>query len=47
MLRDGAITFGDLTGKPAQCGVVCGKCHRAGNYRVAGLIHDRGRDDSQ
>lgn len=44
MPRDGAIVFGDLTGKLGSLRVVCSKCDRAGGYRVARLIHERGRD---
>jgi hypothetical protein len=44
MPRDGAIIFSDLTGKLGTSRVVCEKCERAGNYRVARLIHERGRD---
>jgi len=43
MPRDGAITFSDLTGKLAALRVTCDKCNRAGSYRVARLIDDRGR----
>ena len=44
MPRDGAIIFRDLIGKLGSLRVTCGKCNRAGSYRVANLIHDRGRE---
>ena len=42
--RDGAIIFGDLIGKLDVLYVHCGKCSRAGRYRVQDLIDERGRD---
>lgn len=44
MPREGAIVFGDLTGKLGSLRVVCSKCERAGSYRVARLIQERGRE---
>jgi hypothetical protein len=44
MPRHGAITFGDLIGQLGSLRVTCSKCDRTGSYRVARLIHDRGRD---
>jgi hypothetical protein len=37
MLRDGAITFGDLVGKLEVLRVACDSCGRAGSYRVMRL----------
>ena len=44
MPRDGAVIFSDLLGKLGSLRVTCTKSERAGSYRVARLIHDRGRD---
>jgi hypothetical protein len=44
MPRDGAILFGDLTGKLDMLRVACEKCGRDGRYQVQRLIKDRGRD---
>jgi hypothetical protein len=44
MPRDGATIFSDLTGKLDVLRVACGKCERAGSYRVVGLIDTRGGD---
>jgi hypothetical protein len=43
-LRDGAITFGDLEGKLGALRVECSTCTRAGQYWIARLIEQRGRD---
>ena len=43
MPRDGAIIFSDLVGKLDVLRVTCGKCERAGRYRLDRLIKDRGR----
>jgi hypothetical protein len=43
--RDGAIIFGDLIGKLDMLRVECGKCGRAGRYRLADLITRYGRDE--
>jgi hypothetical protein len=42
MPRDGAIIFADLIGKLDVLYVHCGKCSRAGRYRVQNLIGERG-----
>jgi hypothetical protein len=34
MPRDGATTFGDLVGRLEELRVTCGKCGRAGRYRL-------------
>jgi len=44
MLRDGAIIFGDLTGKLDVPYVHCAKCARSGRNQVKRLIEERGRD---
>ena len=44
MPRDGAIIFGDLTGKLKLLRVSCEKCRRAGSYAISYLIADRGGD---
>jgi hypothetical protein len=44
MPRDGAIIFGDLTGKLPVLHVSCSKCGRAGHYLLFRLIKARGRD---
>jgi len=44
MPRDGAILFGDLTGKLDDLRVSCHKCGRFGRYPVQRLIKDRGRE---
>ena len=44
MRRDGAILFGDLTGKLDVLRVACDSCGRAGSHRVARLIEQHGRD---
>jgi hypothetical protein len=44
MPRDGAILFGDLTGKLDDLRVACDKCGRFGRYPVQRLIKDRGRN---
>jgi len=44
MPRDGAIIFGDLTGKLDVLRVACDKSGRSGRYQVQRLINDRGRD---
>jgi hypothetical protein len=44
MPRDGATTFGDLDGKLGMLRVECQKCERVGQYWVARLIEQRGRD---
>jgi hypothetical protein len=44
MPRDGAIIFGDLIGKLDMVRIECGKCGRAGRYRLADLIVRYGRD---
>jgi hypothetical protein len=46
MLRDGAITFGDLVGKLGLIRVECSKCERAGWYSVRLLIQQYGRDST-
>jgi hypothetical protein len=40
----GAIIFSDLIGKLDVLRVACDKCGRAGRYRLARLIDQRGRD---
>ncbi len=44
MPRDGAIIFGDLTGKLDVVRVACDKCARAGRYRLNHLIEHHGRE---
>jgi len=44
MPRDGSVTFGDLIGKLDVLRVTCGKCERAGLYRVDNLIRRHGHD---
>ena len=44
MPRAGAITFGDLDSKLDVLRVVCRKCDRRGQYHVARLIEEHGRD---
>jgi hypothetical protein len=44
MPRDGAIIFSDLIGKLDVLNVACDKCGRAGHYRLAHLIGQRGLD---
>ena len=44
MPRDGAIIFGDLTGKIDMLRVSCEKCGRDGCYGLGRLIEKRGRD---
>ena len=44
MPLNGAITFGDLTGKLDLLEVACDKCGRKGRYAVARLIEQRGAD---
>ena|SRR5262245_34354920 len=44
MPRDGAIIFGDLTGKLDVLYVHCAKCTRSGRYQVKRLIEERGRN---
>ena len=41
---DGAIIFGDLTGKLDVLSVACSKCNRSGRFRLSRLIDSRGRD---
>ena len=43
MPRDGAIIFSDLIGKLDVLRVACDKFGRAGRYRLARLIDQRGR----
>jgi hypothetical protein len=38
------ITFGDLVGRLEDLRVACGKCGRAGRYRLERLIAKHGRD---
>jgi hypothetical protein len=42
--RDGAIIFGDLTGKLDALRVRCDRCGRDGCYGLNRLIERRGRD---
>ena len=44
MPRDGAIIFGDLDGKISALRVECATCTRAGQYWIARLIEQRGRE---
>ena len=44
MPRGGAITFGDLDGKPYVLRVACCRCDRRGQDTVAKLIERYGRD---
>jgi len=44
MPRDGAIIFGDLDGKLSALRIECATCTRAGQYWIARLIEQRGRD---
>ena len=44
MLRDGAITFGDLIGKLSVVRVTCDRCERTGSYQLQNLISERGTD---
>ena len=44
MPRDSAITFGDLEGKLSALRIECATCTRAGQYWIARLIEQRGRD---
>jgi hypothetical protein len=44
MPRVGAIRFGDLEGKLSALRIECATCNRAGQYWIARLIEQRGRD---
>ena len=44
MPRDGAITFGDIVGKPTVLRITCDKCGRSGQYRVDRLTMGYGID---
>ena len=44
MPRDGAVVFGDLSGKLSVLRVACDKCHRSGHYLLFRLIRTRGPD---
>ena len=44
MPRVGAIRFGDLEGKLSALRIECATCTRAGQYWIARLIEQRGRD---
>jgi hypothetical protein len=44
MPRDGAVIFGELAGHLETLRVACGKCGRAGRYRLERLIAVHGRD---
>jgi hypothetical protein len=46
MPRNGALIFGDITGKLDLLRIECAKCGRAGRYRVGRLIAARGADAS-
>ena len=44
MPRNGEVIFGDLEGKVSALRVECATCTRAGQYWIARLIEQRGRD---
>jgi hypothetical protein len=44
MPKDGSIVFGDLVGKLDMIVVECTKCDRKGQYHLARLIEQHGRD---
>ena len=44
MPRDDAIIFSDLIGKLSALRIECATCSRAGQYWIARLIEQRGRD---
>ena len=43
-MKPSATTFADLLGKLDVLRVTCAKCDRAGRYRLARLIEQRGAD---
>jgi hypothetical protein len=45
MPRDGAIIFGDLTGKLGVLRIECAKCGRAGRYHLDHLVEKYGRNE--